>query len=129
MKESNEREYVKRTQKDYTLAFKLNLVQEYENSNTSLAAIQRKYGIQGCHTLKRWVEKYGTFDRRYQIPNTMAQTKDQEILALKEKIKLLERQKNRLEKEVETADKKVILFDIMIDIAEEELKVPIRKKF
>lgn len=114
MKELKGTEYVKRTQKDYSLAFKLNLVKEYETGMASLSAIQRKYGIQGSHTLKRWVEKYGTFDPNYQIPTTMHTTKDQEILALKEQVKLLERQKSRLEKEVETADKKVALFDMMM---------------
>ena len=33
-----------------------------------------------------------------------------------------------LEKQVESSDKKVILFVMMIDIAEEEFKIPIRKK-
>ena len=41
---------------------------------------------------------------------------------------MLEKQKKELEKKAETADKKVILFDMMIDIAEEEFKIPIRKK-
>jgi len=36
---------------------------------------------------------------------------------------------NQLENQVNTADKKAIFFDIMIDIAEEEFKIPIRKKF
>ena len=109
--------------------FKLNLIKEYEESQCSLSSLQRKYGIQGSHTLKRWIEKYGNFDLSYQIPAHMNPTKDQEILALKEDIRLLERQKKRLEKEVEQADKKVILFDMMIDVAEEELNIPIRKKF
>lgn len=128
MKEKNKTKVVRRSQKDYTLAFKLNLVEEYETGFYTLASLQRKYGIQGSHTLKRWIEKYGNFDRSYQIPKTMSQTKDQKILELEERIKLLERQNNRLEKEVEVSDKKVVLFDMMIDIAEDEFKIPIRKK-
>ena len=50
----------------------------------------------------------------------------------KEKVKEKEakaaKQKKELEKRAETADKKVIFFDMMIDIAEEEFKIPIRKK-
>jgi len=129
MKEEFKNHPVKRTQKDYSLSFKLNLIKEYEESQCSLGSLQRKYGIQGSHTLKRWIEKYGNFDLSYQIPGHMKPTKDQEILALKEQVRLLERQKKRLEKEVEQADKKVILFDMMIDVAEEELNIPIRKKF
>jgi hypothetical protein len=40
---------------------------------------------------------------------------------------LLEKQKALLEKQMETADKKAILFDMMIDIAEKEYNIPIRK--
>ena len=43
-------------------------------------------------------------------------------------LKLLEKQKASLEKKLERTDKKAIFFDMMIDIAEEELKIPIRKK-
>ena len=68
MKEEIENKYVKRIQKDYSLSFKLNIVREYEESTSSLSSLQRKYSIQGCHTLKRWIEKYGNFDPSYQIP-------------------------------------------------------------
>ena len=36
--------------------------------------------------------------------------------------------KKELERRAETSDKKLILFDMMIDIAEEEFKILIRKK-
>ena len=58
----------------------------------------------------------------------MAKSKDQRLLELEQKVLLLEKQKKELEKRAETSDKKVILFDMMIDIAEEEFKIPIRKK-
>tara|TARA_B100000809_G_C14823429_1_gene418275 strand:+ start:415 stop:582 length:168 start_codon:yes stop_codon:yes gene_type:complete len=37
--------------------------------------------------------------------------------------------KKKAEKKEETADKKVILFHMIIKIAEEEFKIPIRKKY
>lgn len=42
-------------------------------------------------------------------------------------MRLLEKQKALLEKQVETSDKKAILIDMMIDIAEKEYNIPIRK--
>jgi len=42
---------------------------------------------------------------------------------------LLEKQKAYLEKQVENADKKVIIFDMMIDLAEKEYHIPIRKNY
>ena len=58
----------------------------------------------------------------------MSKTPEQRILELEQQVKLLEKQKNRAEYLAERADKKAILFDMMIDIAEKEFKIPIRKK-
>lgn len=46
---------------------------------------------------------------------------------LQQKIKLLERMNARLEKELELKDMKAELFDMMIDIAEKEYNIDIRK--
>ena len=43
-KEDVEEKHVKRTQKDYTLDFKLRVVRELETSHISMNAISRKYG-------------------------------------------------------------------------------------
>jgi transposase len=59
----------------------------------------------------------------------MPKSKDQKLLELEQKVLLLEKQKKELEKQVEQADKKAIFFDMMIDIAEKEFKIPIRKKY
>ncbi len=58
----------------------------------------------------------------------MEKSPEQKLLELEAKVRLLEQQKASLAKKLEISDKKVILFDMMIDIAEEELKIPIRKK-
>jgi len=50
-------------------------------------------------------------------------------LELEQKIKLLERRNKSLERQIEQTDKKALFFDMMIDIAEEEFKIPIRKKY
>ena len=58
----------------------------------------------------------------------MKKTQAQKILELEQQVKLLEKQKKTLELELEKSDKKALFFDMMIDIAEDELKIPIRKK-
>ncbi len=126
MKEK-EHGYVKRTQKDYSMSFKLSVVKEVETTDIGLCAIARKYGIQSESTVKRWMEKYGTFDWTNIKGGNMPKSKDQELLELKEKVKMLERKNARLEHELEMKDHKVALFDLMIDIAEKDLKVDIRK--
>ena len=130
------REYIKRTQKDYSMSFKLAVVQEYENTGISQMALQRKYGIQGNntlkrwiekYTLKRWIEKYSNFDVSNKSRKPMEKSKDQELLELRQKVRLLERKNARLEKELEQKDMKAEFFDLMIDIAEKEYNIDIRK--
>lgn len=58
----------------------------------------------------------------------MPKSKDQKLLELEQRIILLEKEKRLLEKQAEVANKKVVFFDMMLDIAEEEFKIPIRKK-
>ncbi len=122
-------QYIKRTQKDYTMSFKLGVVREVESGELGIKAAARKYGIQAHSTVTTWLRKYGNFDWENKRYNRMPKTKDQKILELEQKVRLLEKQKNQLESQVNTADKKAIFFDMMIDIAEEEFKIPIRKKF
>lgn len=125
--EKSESKYVKRTQKDYSMSFKLSVVHEYETNRLSLESIQRKYGIQGSHTVKRWIEKYGNFDVSNQSHIPMEKSKEQQLLELEQKVKLLERKNARLEKELELKDMKAEFFDMMIDLAEKEYHIDIRK--
>lgn len=128
MREGNESKYVKRTQKDYSMSFKLQVVQEVERGELSMSSATRKYGIQGDHTVFRWLKKYGNFDWENQTPTNMPKSPEQKILELEQQVKLLEKQKAFLKQQVETADKKAIIFDMMIDLAEKEFNIPIRKK-
>lgn len=120
-------QYIKRTQKDYSMSFKLSIVSAIEHGEVSVTGAQKKYGIQGRSTVIGWLRKYGTFDWENQTPSNMPKSKDQKILELEQKIKLLEKQKAFLEKQAESSDKKAIFFDMMIDMAEKEFNIPIRK--
>lgn len=119
--------YVKRSQKDYTLSFKLQLVREVESGELSLTQAKMKYGIQGESTVRKWLQKYGNFDWDHQTPSHMPKTPEQKILELEAKVKLLEKQNAFLTAQNTRADKKAIIFDMMIDIAEKEYNIEIRK--
>lgn len=129
MKEKSENKYVKRSSKDYSTSFKMQVVEEIERGYLSITEALKKYGIQSYATPLRWLRKYGNFDWEYQTPANMPKTTEQKLLELEQKVKLLEKQKALLEEQVETADKKVIIFDMMISLAEKEFKIPIRKKY
>ncbi|WP_299761090.1 hypothetical protein [uncultured Dokdonia sp.] len=129
MKTSVNTGIVKRTQKDYSLSFKLQLVEEVELGLLSKSQAKLKYGIQGDSTVSKWLQKYGTFDWENQSPRIMSKTPEQKILELEAKVKLLEKQKARAEHLAERADKKVIIFDMLVDMAEKEYDIQIRKNY
>ena len=105
---------VKRTQKDYSLSFKLQVVDEIESGQLDRL---------NAHL------KYGTFDWENLAVITVVKTPKQKILELEAKVKLLEKQKARAEHLAERADKKVIIFDMLVDMAEKEYDIQIRKNY
>lgn len=119
--------YAKRTQKDYTLTFKLQVVQEIEQGQLSISQARLKYGIQGNQTIKNWLKKFGNFDWDNQIRKPMEMTPEQKLIAQEVKIRQLEKQIKQLECEKFFAQQKAIFFDMMIDVAEKDLKINIRK--
>jgi transposase-like protein len=118
-----ERKYVKRTQKDYTMQFKLQVVKEIEQGLFTVSQAQRNYGIQCRGTVAKWLEKYGNFDHSYKVIRPM-KTAEQRLL--EQEIRHLKKQNATLQEELSTVDKKAILFDMMIDLAEKEYKIQIR---
>jgi transposase len=127
MDKQEERRYTKRTQKDYTMSFKLQIVQEIERGKLSTTEATKKYGIQCRKTVVEWLRKFGNFDWENQTPFSMSKSPEQKIMELEAKVKLLEKQKSFLEQQAFVADKKAIIFDMMIDIAEKEYQIDIRK--
>ena len=119
--------YVKRTQKDYPLSLKLQIVESIERGSLSTSQAVKKYGVQSRSTVVKWLRKYGNFDWEHQNPLTMSKTPEQKLLELEVKVKLLEKQKSVLEKQISDANTKAILFDVMIGLAEKEYNIPIRK--
>jgi transposase-like protein len=57
MKTSEKAGYVKRTQKDYSVSFKLQVVQEIELGELSRTEACLKYGIQAKSTIREWLRK------------------------------------------------------------------------
>lgn len=123
----SERIYAKRSQRDYSMSLKLQIVQRIERGELSVTAAQRAYGIQGRSTVVNWLRKYGGFDWGNQTPSNMPKSPEQKMMELEAKVKLLEKQKALLEKRAEIADSKAIIFDMMITPAEQEYQIDIRK--
>jgi transposase len=124
---SEESSYVKRSQRDYSLSLKLQIVQQIERGQLSTKSAQRSYGIQSRSTVVNWLRKYGNFDWENQTPSNMPKSPERKIMELEAKVKLLEKQKHLLEQQAHIADSKAIIFDMMIHLAEKEYQIDIRK--
>jgi len=120
-------QYVKRTQKDYSPSFKIGLVRQIEQGQLSITSARKLHGIQSHATVLNWLRKFGNFDWENQTPSNMPKSPEQKIMELEAKVKLLEKQKALLERQAEVSDSKAIIFDMMIDLAEKEYKIDIRK--
>ena len=105
----------KRTQKDYSLAFKLQIVDEVEKGLLTYKQSQVKYGIQGRSTVLIWLRKHGTLDWKSKIPMKKKAPPKTYISQLEKKIKMLEAEKEILNR--------------AIDIADDMFDTEIRKKF
>lgn len=115
MKESGKGDPIKRTQKDYSLAFKLQVINEIEKGLLTYKQSQKKYGIQGRSTVLNWLRKHGSLDWKSKHPVKKKQPPKTYISHLEAKIKRLEQEKEVLNR--------------AIDIADEMLDANIRKKY
>lgn len=103
--------------KRYSLAFKLQVVREYEQGVLTRTQLRKKYGIGGNSQILDWLRKYGKLT--YQSTgHSGAPMKDPQKQRIKE-----------LEHKLKEATVRASLYEKMIDIAEEETGIDIRKKF
>ena len=107
--------HLKRTQRDYSLAFKLQVVNEVEKGLLTWKQSQVKFGIQGRSTVLVWLRKHGTLDWTSRIPMKKKAPPKTYISELEKKIKRLESEKEILNR--------------AIDIADEMFNTEIRKKY
>lgn len=110
----------KRTQRDYTLGFKLAVVAEVEQGDLTYKQAQKKYGIQGRSTVLVWLRKHGRLTWDFN-PGAMSQTPNQRIKELEAQLALAQRQ-------LKEAELKARLLDTIIDVAEGQMGIQIRKK-
>ena len=115
MKRDQIKNELRKSQKDYSLSFKLELVDEIEKGQLTYKQAQKKYGIQGRSTVLVWLRKHGRLDWKSKVPMPEKQTPRKKINALEARIKRLEEEKEVLNR--------------AIDIADSMLNTNIRKKY
>jgi transposase-like protein len=100
----------------YSEAFKKAVVREYERGILNKDEIQLKYGIGGHTRVLEWCRKYGKlhYPKKDSIGRPMKDPQKQRI--------------KKLEKQLETANLKLLAYEKLISIAEQAEGISILKK-
>lgn len=116
---------IRRSQRDYTLAFKLAVVDEVEQGALTYREAQYKYGIQGRSTVLAWLRKHGRLDWR-----RLASSMGRRSLPMEDQPKAMtpEQKIKALEVELKEAQLKAELFEAMLDVIRTEYGVALPKK-
>lgn len=108
----------KRTQRDYTLGFKLAVVEQVEKGYMTYKQAQRHYGVQGRSTVLVWLRKHGSLEwspLMLQAMKSPTETPEQKI--------------KRLERELEDERTRNLILSEMIDVVDRQYGAALRKKY
>lgn len=109
------------------------IIKDYLSGNETKQIVHERYTGYSCEhgKITKWMRKFGIEDKCVKNTNFVSmptrkkdkeqKTEEFETLKLKKRIEELEKQLHR-------AEMKAIAFSTMVDIAEKEFKIPIRKK-
>src|ERR1700761_5999652 len=116
--EKHEKNTNRRSQRDYSLAFKLQVVKQVEKGELTYKKAQKHYGIQGRSTVLVWLRKHGTLDwtlpKQYTLENDKELTPEQRI--------------KRLETALKDEQDKNLIYKTMFDILQKEHGIALPKK-
>ena len=114
----------KRTQRDYSLAFKVAVVDQVEKGELTYKQAQDKYGIQGQSTVLVWLRKHGRLDWSKGTPYSSVEAismNDPKQLTPEQKIKALEQ-------ELAETKLKAEFFEAVVKVMDRDFGVRISKK-
>jgi transposase len=108
----------RRSQRDYSLAFKLQVVGQVEKGELTYKKAQHHYGIQGRSTVLVWLRKHGTLDwtlpKQYTVENDKELTPEQRI--------------KQLETALKDEQDRNLIYKTMFDILKKEYGIALPKK-
>ena len=110
----------------FTDELKFQVVQEYMDTDVSQRELMQKFNIRGVNTIKKWMRKFdmqAPSQQEIELQRTMAKQKEKTPYELE-----LETKVKKLEQQVDHEQLRTLALDTMIEIAERDLKISIRKK-
>lgn len=108
--------------RNYSVAFKMKVVEEVENGLISVEAARKLYRIPGCGTIAEWVKKYGINERIGRTVNIMTKDEELEIIRLRKEVK-------RLERALDDSQLRALAWESLVEVADEEYNLNLKKNF
>lgn len=105
---------------------KLHVVQEYLSTDQSQKELKLRYNIRGNNCITNWMRKFDLqlpSQQQIELQRTMAKQKEKTSYEQE-----LEAKIQKLEEQLEYEQFRTLALNTMIDIAERDLKISIRKK-
>jgi transposase-like protein len=116
---------IKRTQRDYTLAFKLSVVDQIEKGELTYKEAQHRYGIQGRSTVLVWLRKHGR-QRWGAMASSLVMSHPSNSGVPKPPTP--EQRIKELEVQLKDAQEKAQLFEAVLDVLKKDYGVRVVKK-
>lgn len=116
-------QWVKRTQRDYSLAFKLAVVDQVERGELSYRQAQERYGVQGASTVLVWLRKHGRQDWKAASSGSKGQKMSEPPKPLTPEQRIKE-----LEVQLKEAQEKAQFFEAVVDVLKRDYGVKVAKK-
>ena len=110
----------------FTDELKFQVVQEYMDTDVSQRELMQKFNIRGVNTIKKWMRKFdmqAPSQQEIELQRTMAKQKEKTPYERE-----LEAKVAKLEQQLDYEQLRTLALDTMIEIAERDLKISIRKK-
>ena len=115
----------RRSQRDYTLAFKLSVVDQVEKGELSYKEAQRRYGSQGRSTVLVWLRKHGrqvwSQGASIREPRSRSMTEPTLPLTPDQRIK-------ELEEQLALSNQKAQFFETVVNVLKNDYGVSVLKK-
>jgi Transposase. len=104
----------------YSQAFKQKVISEIESGKITINGARKLYGIGGGSMIQTWIKKLGKFHMLNKV--VRVEMKDEVS-----KLKQLEKDKKELESALAQAHLKLLAYESLIEVAEENLGIDLKK--
>ncbi len=115
----------RRSQRDYTLTFKLSVVDQVEKGELSYKEAQERYGIQGKTTVLTWLRKHGRQDwsagAHIGSPRRNSMPEQKRPLTPEQRIK-------ELEEQLALSNQRAQFFEAVVDVLKNDYGLSVVKK-